>query len=109
MSVALDLHLGDVHLISIASNSNKPSSSSHLTSSCHLSVALVVAQNRNRDGILSGIHLNHLTHALKKLAVACRTMKGLKISLNISVTARNTFYLLIPLILSIRSSSSDRV
>ena len=72
LSPLTDLHLGDAHLVSISSSAYLASTSSR----SDIYVALVVAQSRSRDGRLSGIHLNHLTDALKKLALACKKLAG---------------------------------
>lgn len=68
-----DLSLGDVHLVDLQDDGSAASSTPDLV---HKYVALVVAQHRDRGGRLSGVRLEALEAALRRIRHAAVRMSG---------------------------------
>ena len=66
----VDIHLGDAHLVLMDDITPAAGENNDVY------VSLMVTQHRDRKGSVSGIHLNHLSTALSRLASACLKLKG---------------------------------
>lgn len=66
-----DLHLGDIHLFPVAEDEMHTSYPTLPPDSLQISIALIVAQKRGRDGNISPIDWQHLQHGLESIAAAC--------------------------------------
>ena len=71
-----DLSLGDAHLVLMDDVTAESGAAAAAAAVGDVYVSLMVTQHRDRKGAVSGILLKHLSTALRRLASACRKLKG---------------------------------